>query len=116
MTPMSTMAIRSSVSLPALQPFVNTDVASALAERAARLGSRRFLIWEPGTGAPAEWSYAQFAAEVDAVAAGLAARGVARGDAVMLLLENSPAFLFCWFACARLGAVAIDTNTRYSTD
>ena len=116
MTSMSTMAIRSSVSLPALHPFVNTDVASALAERAARLGSRRFLIWEPGTGVPAEWTYAQFAAEVDAVAAGLAARGVARGNAVMLLLENSPAFLFCWFACARLGAVAIDTNTRYSTD
>src|SRR5262245_30676558 len=110
------MAIHSSVRLPAVHPFSGMDVAGGLAERAARFGARTFLVWEPGSGIAGRWSYAEFAAEVERVAAGLAARGVGRGDALLLLLDNSPAFLFCWFACARLGAVAIDTNTRYSSD
>jgi crotonobetaine/carnitine-CoA ligase len=111
------VGITSAVDLPAVHPFTGMDVSSVLAERAARHGDDRFLVWEPGTeAAAAAWTYREFAAEVDRVAAGLSARGVGPGDAVVLLLENSPAFLFCWFACARVGAVAIDTNTRYAPD
>ena len=50
------------------------------------------------------------------VAVGLRARGVCDGDAVMLLLENTPAFLMCLFACAQIGAVSVNTNTRYTAD
>ena len=110
------MVIEASIALPAVHPFTGTDVARALAQRADRFGSEPFLVWEPGEGAPVTWTYGEFADEVARVAAGLVARGVVAGDAVMLLLENSPAFLFCWFACARLGAVAIDTNARYVAD
>jgi len=110
------MPITTSVSLPAVHPFTGMDVASALAQRAERFADHRFLVWESGQAGTREWTYREFAAEVDRVAAGLVARGVQAGDAVMLLLENSPAFLFCWFACARIGAVAIDTNTRYVAD
>ncbi len=110
------MGISTDVTLPAVHPFTGMDVKTALAERASRIGDHTFLIWEPGRGAPPSWTYREFAAEVDRVAAGLVARGVVAGDAVVLLLENSPAFLFCWFACARIGAVAIDTNTRYVAD
>jgi carnitine-CoA ligase len=111
------MTIRSPAVLPAGHPFAGMDVTSALAERVQRYGAKPFLIWEPGgEGITGTWTYATFAREVGEVAAGLAARGVGRGDAVMLLLENAPAFLLCWFACARLGAVAIDTNTRYAGD
>ncbi len=110
------MTIRTSITLPAVHPFTGMDVASALAERVERGGADPFLVWEHGDGEPVTWTYAEFATEVDRVAAGLVARGVGAGDAVMLLLENSPAFLLCWFACARLGAVAIDTNARYVAD
>jgi crotonobetaine/carnitine-CoA ligase len=110
------VTIRTDVALPAVHPFAGMDLTTALADRAARFGGQTFLIWEPGPGEPASWTYREFADEVDRVAAGLAARGVGPGDAVVLLLENSPAFLFCWFACARLGAVAVDTNTRYAAD
>jgi carnitine-CoA ligase len=105
--------IKTSVTLPPAHAFSGMDVASALATRAERFADRTFLIWEPKDGRPASWTYRQFFAEVAKVAAGLAARGVGPGDPVMLLLDNSPAFLLCWFACARLGAVAVDTNTRY---
>jgi crotonobetaine/carnitine-CoA ligase len=110
------VGITTDVALPAVHPFTGMDVNTALAARAARIGDDPFLVWESGLGEPTSWTYREFAGEVDRVAAGLVARGVLAGDAVALLLENSPAFLFCWFACARIGAVAIDTNTRYAAD
>jgi crotonobetaine/carnitine-CoA ligase len=109
--------ISSPVTLPTVHPFVGMNVASLLDQRAASCGDTAFLTWEPGPPLRgATWTYAEFATEVDRVAAGLTARGVSTGDAVVLLLDNSPAFLFCWFACARVGAVAVDLNTRYTTD
>ena len=112
------MAITSPVSLPTDHPFAGRNVATVFADRVAVYGDRRFLAWEPtpGDGDADTWTYAEFGAMVERVAAGLVARGVGRGDAVMLLLENSPAFLACWFACARVGAVAVDTNVRYAAD
>lgn len=47
------------------------------------------------------------------VARGLAALGVAPGDRVALWLPNVPAWLATFFACARLGAVAVSVNTRF---
>ena len=111
------MPITSSVQLPQWHPFNGLDLATVLAAHADHFQDRPFLVWEPGTsGETARWTYAEFALEVEQVASGLIDRGVGRGDGVMLLLENSPAFIVCWFACARIGAVAIDTNTLYSTD
>jgi carnitine-CoA ligase len=111
------VGITTDAELPVVHPFTGMDLTSALHERAARFGDKSFLVWEPGPGSvPGSWTYQDFADEVERVAAGLVARGVRAGDAVLLLLENSPAFLFVWFACARVGAVAIDTNTRYAPD
>jgi carnitine-CoA ligase len=109
--------ISSPVTLPTVHPFVGMNVPSLLGQRSASLGDAAFLIWEPGPPLQrATWTYAEFATDVDRVAAGLTARGVSRGDPVVLLLDNCPAFLFCWFACARVGAIAVDLNTRYTTD
>jgi fatty-acyl-CoA synthase len=46
-------------------------------------------------------------------AQGLADLGVGPGDRVALWLPNVPAYLFLYFACARLGAIAVAVNTRY---
>jgi fatty-acyl-CoA synthase len=43
----------------------------------------------------------------------LAELGVGEGDRVALWLPNSPAWLACFFACTRLGAIALATNTRF---
>ncbi|OLL19499.1 AMP-binding protein [Rhodococcus sp. M8-50] len=76
-----------------------------------------FLIWEPHTGAEAQrWSYAEFAAAVDRLAAGLQARGIAPGDRVVLLMDNCPDFLVGWAAIVSTGAVAVCLNTRSSAD
>ena len=47
------------------------------------------------------------------VAQGLADLGVEPGDRVALWLPNVAAYLFLYFACTRLGAIAMAVNTRY---
>jgi fatty-acyl-CoA synthase len=46
-------------------------------------------------------------------AQGLADLGVVPGDRVALWLPNVPAYPILYFACARLGAIAVAVNTRY---
>ncbi|CCD91086.1 putative AMP-dependent synthetase and ligase [Bradyrhizobium sp. ORS 375] len=56
------------------------------------------------------WTYAEFNAIVDRLAAGLASRGVAKGERVAILARNSHAFAALRFALARLGAVLVPIN------
>ncbi|MBI3196198.1 MAG: AMP-binding protein [Rhodospirillales bacterium] len=46
-------------------------------------------------------------------AQGLSDLGVVSGDRVALWLPNVPAYLILYFACVRLGAIAVAVNTRY---
>lgn len=71
-----------------------------------------FLIWEPRSGDAETYTYARFVDEVDRVAAGLAGRGVTEGDKVLIHADNCPEGVISWYACARLGAVAVTTNTK----
>ena len=49
-------------------------------------------------------------------AAGLASRGLHKGDLFLIHLGNCAEFLIAWHACSRLGVVAVTTNTRSSSD
>jgi fatty-acyl-CoA synthase len=57
--------------------------------------------------------YAALADESARLARGLRSLGVARGDRVALWLPNLPAWLATFFACGRLGAIAVSVNTRF---
>lgn len=57
------------------------------------------------SGDGADVSYAELADEVDRLAGGLAAAGIARGDVVAAQLPNGKAFVTAFLAAARLGAV-----------
>jgi fatty-acyl-CoA synthase len=57
--------------------------------------------------------YRQLLDESARVAAGLRELGVCRGDRVAIWLPNLGAWLACFFACARLGAIALAVNTRF---
>lgn len=57
--------------------------------------------------------YGALVAEAARVAGFLRARGIVPGDRVAFWLPNTPAYLAAYFACARLGAVAVAVNTRY---
>ncbi len=62
------------------------------------------------------WSYAQFHAVCERVAAGLAQQGACKGDRVALLARNSHAFAALRFALARLGAVLVPINFMLKAD
>lgn len=87
-----------------------------LDHRAATRADHPFLIWEPFDGPRLVWTYQEFAADVRRVGAGLSERGVKSGDRLLLHLENSPEFLLTWFACTRLGAVPVCTNSKSAAD
>jgi crotonobetaine/carnitine-CoA ligase len=81
-----------------------------------RWGDRPFLVWEPFDGPVATWTYARFGAEVRALAAGLQAGGLAVGERVALVLENSPEFLRAWSAVVLAGGTAVCLNPSSSRD
>jgi long-chain acyl-CoA synthetase len=60
----------------------------------------------------ARLSYRDLAGQVERLAAGMAARGVAPWDRVALLLGNCPEFVVTLFAVARLGAIAVPLSVR----
>jgi crotonobetaine/carnitine-CoA ligase len=84
--------------------------------RAEQTPDRRFFTWEPFAGASQAFSYAEFSRAVARVAGGLRRRGVLPGDKILIHLDNCPELLLTWFACLRLGAVAVFANTRSAPD
>jgi fatty-acyl-CoA synthase len=57
--------------------------------------------------------YRVLADESARLATGLASLGIGVGDRVALWLPNLPAWLATFFACGRLGAIAVSVNTRF---
>ncbi len=93
--------------LAAIAPERRT-IAHLLADVADAAPDRPFYRWA-GTQVPV--GAVRDAAE--RIAAGLAARGVGRGDRVAVMMSSGPAYLELWFAIARLGAVEVPINTAY---
>src|SRR5260370_6824826 len=58
-------------------------------------------------------SFAELHEQALRAAQGLADLGVGPGDRVALWLPNMPAYPILYFACMRLGAIAVAVNTRY---
>lgn len=80
-------------------------------ERAVeRNGNAIFLTFERPDGTSATWTYEEFDAVIDDVAAGLIQREVAPGDSVHLALTNTPAFVALWLAANRLGAWIVPSD------
>ncbi|MBL8350333.1 MAG: AMP-binding protein [Burkholderiaceae bacterium] len=99
-----------------LHPFNRLDVPTLLAQRATSRRDHPFIVWEPFEGEARSWTYGEFHDQVGRIAGGLARRGVAAGDRLLIHLDNCPETLLAWYACAWLGAVAVTTNARAADD
>ncbi len=84
------------------------NIPALLATRASRTPDKVFLFSENDGR---QFSYSQFEAAVDRTAAMLASHGIAKGDAVSLLMPNSAEYIIAYFACWRLGALAGPVNS-----
>ncbi|HLG84060.1 MAG TPA: acyl-CoA synthetase [Bradyrhizobium sp.] len=87
------------------------NLAHMLTQNARRLGDRPGFIW-----ADRSWTWRQIDAEVSALAAGLAARGIGKGDRILVHSKNCEEMFWSMFAAFRLGAVWVPTNFRLMPD
>jgi crotonobetaine/carnitine-CoA ligase len=90
------------------RPRATTVSALFLAALRAAPG-RAFLAMEQTT-----LTYAQAAEWSKALAGGLAARGVTRGDRVAIVSTNRPEMVVLWLACLRLGACFCPINPGFT--
>jgi long-chain acyl-CoA synthetase len=83
------------------------NIPELLRQRAAAAPDKTFLISEADKR---EFTYREFESVVARTAGMLAAKGIARGDVVSLLLPNSVEYVIAYFACWQLGALAGPVN------
>ncbi|MGH3253513.1 MAG: AMP-binding protein [Trebonia sp.] len=60
-----------------------------------------------------QWSYAELAADVDAVAVGLLDLGITKGDRVGIWAPNRSEWMLVQYATARIGAILVNINPAY---
>jgi len=60
-----------------------------------------------------EISFLELDKSVNRVASGLKKLGIQRQDRVAIMLPNTPEFVYTFYACQKLGAVAVPFNTMY---
>ncbi len=83
-------------------------VCGAPPERVALIELRR-------DGTRRVWTFAEIVRGAEALSARFAAEGVGRGDVVMTLIGNRPAWVCAMLACFRIGAVVLPCNEQLRT-
>ncbi|WP_051248076.1 AMP-binding protein [Nocardioides halotolerans] len=99
--------------MDAREPLVGAErtIPGFLERQARRNGDRPAVVFHDE-----QVGHAQLFEEAAALAAGLAALGVRKGDHVAVLMENSVDFLRTWFGINLAGAVEVPVNTEYRRD
>jgi fatty-acyl-CoA synthase len=91
-------------------PLIEDTIPAVLAATVARFADREAAVF-PALGI--RWSWAEFAAEVDALAGGLLELGLAQGDRLGIWAPNRPEWLLAQFATARIGVILVNVNPAY---
>ncbi|WP_346657995.1 acyl-CoA synthetase [Bradyrhizobium sp. 157] len=87
------------------------NLAHMLTQNARRHGDCIGFIWGDKS-----WTWREIDGAVSALAAGLAARGIAKGDRILVHSKNCDEMFWSMFAAFRLGAVWVPTNFRLMPD
>jgi len=87
------------------------NLANFLSQAARRHPDEVAFVW-----GDAAWTWADLEQRVNAMAAALAARGVRKGDRILVQSKNCNQMFESMFACFRLGAVWVPTNFRQTPD
>ncbi|QVQ53349.1 AMP-binding protein [Spiractinospora alimapuensis] len=91
-------------------PLLGETIGENLVRTTARFPDREALVDRPSGR---RWTYTQLLNDVDRVARGLLARGVAVGDRVGIWAPNVPEWVLTQYATARIGAVLVTVNPSY---
>jgi fatty-acyl-CoA synthase len=93
-------------------PLLGDTIGDNLDRTVATHAEREALV-EVQTGR--RWTYAQLRADVDALAHGLVADGVAKGDRVGIWAPNVAEWTLTQYATAKIGAILVNINPAYRT-
>jgi fatty-acyl-CoA synthase len=93
-------------------PLLGDTIGANLDRAVAAWPDREVLVDVPSGR---RWTYAAFAADVDALARALLASGVAKGDRVGIWAVNCPEWVLVQYATARIGAIMVNINPAYRT-
>lgn len=109
---MTAPALPSYTSGASTVPLLGDTIGANLDRTAARVGEHEALV---ECAAGRRWSYPQLVADVDAVALGLHALGVAKGERVGIWAPNCAEWVFVQYGTAKLGVVLVNINPAYRT-
>ncbi len=87
------------------------NLAHFVTQNARRHGDRPGFIWGDRS-----WNWREIDGHVSALAAALAARGIVKGDRILVHSRNGDEMFWSMFAAFRLGAVWVPTNFRLMPD
>jgi len=87
------------------------NLAHMVTQNARRHGDRTGFVW-----ADSSWTWREIDRLVSALAAALSARGVGKGDRILVHSRNCDEMFWSMFAAFRLGAVWVPTNFRLMPD
>jgi fatty-acyl-CoA synthase len=93
-------------------PLLGDTIGSNFDATVRAFGDREALVDCP-TGR--RWTYAELAADVDALALGLLETGVAKGDRVGIWAPNCAEWTLTQYATAKIGAILVNINPAYRT-
>ncbi|NKQ58310.1 AMP-binding protein [Amycolatopsis sp. K13G38] len=91
-------------------PLLGDTIGDNFDRTVQAFGDRDALV---DRAAGRRWTYAELAAEVDALALGLHEMGVRKGDRVGIWAPNCAEWTFTQYATAKLGAILVNINPAY---
>jgi fatty-acyl-CoA synthase len=93
-------------------PLLGDTIGANFDATVARFGDREALV-DRTTGR--RWTYAELAADVDALALGLLELGIGQADRVGIWAPNCPEWTLTQYATAKIGAILVNINPAYRT-
>ncbi|MDQ6875128.1 MAG: AMP-binding protein [Actinomycetota bacterium] len=109
---MSASPLQSYSSGPSATPLLGDTIGANLDRAVARHSQREALV---DCLSGRRWTYAEFGAAVDRLAAGLLDRGIVKGDRVGIWAPNCPEWTFVQYATGKIGAILVNINPAYRT-
>ncbi|MFE9841726.1 AMP-binding protein [Streptomyces goshikiensis] len=91
-------------------PLLGDTIGENLDRTVRRFPGRDALV---DRAAGRRWTYAEFAADVDALALGLLDLGITKGDRVGIWAPNRAEWTLVQYATARIGAILVTVNPAY---
>jgi fatty-acyl-CoA synthase len=97
---------------PSAVPLLGDTIGQNFDATVRAFGDRDALV-DRSSGR--RWTYAELAADVDALALGLLAAGIGTGDRVGIWAPNCAEWVMTQYATAKIGAILVNINPAYRT-